>query len=168
MGTIRGIYSYTFLRRLCQCDLCQPVKPVEPTFQAVAVIVTTTVVKDWGGSDEHPSTDRCGVLDVDWPALSVLFQHAVDRSTKQLVGSGDFRIQQLTPMALLKPGGDPTYTTSSSHFFGMQDGRLIPQAPGAGGVPAGGKQGWRQAMRCSRVCRSWDLPGFLRGRARYR
>ena len=29
-GHDTGIYSYTFLRRMCQCDVCQPVKPVEP------------------------------------------------------------------------------------------------------------------------------------------
>ena len=25
-----GIYSYSLLRRLCQCDECQPIKPTEP------------------------------------------------------------------------------------------------------------------------------------------
>jgi DUF971 family protein len=29
-GHDTGIYSYALLRRLCQCDICQPVKPVEP------------------------------------------------------------------------------------------------------------------------------------------
>jgi len=29
-GHDSGIYSYTLLRKLCQCDSCQPVKPVEP------------------------------------------------------------------------------------------------------------------------------------------
>jgi len=29
-GHDTGIYSYTLLRRLCQCDVCQPVKRVEP------------------------------------------------------------------------------------------------------------------------------------------
>ena len=29
-GHDTGIYSYTLLRGLCQCDLCQPVKPAEP------------------------------------------------------------------------------------------------------------------------------------------
>jgi len=29
-GHDTGIYSYALLRRLCQCDVCQPVKPVEP------------------------------------------------------------------------------------------------------------------------------------------
>lgn len=29
-GHDTGIYSYTLLRRLCQCDVCQPVKPAEP------------------------------------------------------------------------------------------------------------------------------------------
>jgi DUF971 family protein len=28
-GHDTGIYSYALLRRLCQCDVCQPVKPVE-------------------------------------------------------------------------------------------------------------------------------------------
>jgi DUF971 family protein len=29
-GHDTGIYSYKLLRGLCQCDLCQPVKPAEP------------------------------------------------------------------------------------------------------------------------------------------
>jgi DUF971 family protein len=29
-GHDTGIYSYKLLRDLCQCDLCQPVKPSEP------------------------------------------------------------------------------------------------------------------------------------------
>ena len=29
-GHDTGIYSYKLLRELCQCDLCQPVKPQEP------------------------------------------------------------------------------------------------------------------------------------------
>jgi len=29
-GHDSGIYSYALLRKLCQCDSCQPVKPVEP------------------------------------------------------------------------------------------------------------------------------------------
>ena len=29
-GHDTGIYSYTFLRRICQCDACVPVKPQEP------------------------------------------------------------------------------------------------------------------------------------------
>lgn len=29
-GHDTGIYSYQLLRRLCQCNECQPVKPVEP------------------------------------------------------------------------------------------------------------------------------------------
>ncbi len=28
-GHDTGIYSFALLRRLCQCDICQPVKPVE-------------------------------------------------------------------------------------------------------------------------------------------
>jgi DUF971 family protein len=28
-GHDTGIYSYSLLRTLCQCDVCQPVKPVE-------------------------------------------------------------------------------------------------------------------------------------------
>lgn len=28
-GHDTGIYSYTLLRALCQCDVCQPVKPIE-------------------------------------------------------------------------------------------------------------------------------------------
>ncbi|GBL40218.1 MAG: DUF971 domain-containing protein [Nitrospiraceae bacterium] len=29
-GHDTGIYSYGLLRRICQCDVCQPVKPIEP------------------------------------------------------------------------------------------------------------------------------------------
>jgi DUF971 family protein len=29
-GHDTGIYSYTLLRRLCQCDVCQPFKPAVP------------------------------------------------------------------------------------------------------------------------------------------
>ncbi len=29
-GHDTGIYSFTFLRRICQCDVCQPVKPDQP------------------------------------------------------------------------------------------------------------------------------------------
>ena len=29
-GHDSGIYSYSLLRKLCQCDSCQPVKPAEP------------------------------------------------------------------------------------------------------------------------------------------
>lgn len=62
---------------------------------------------------------------------------------KQLVRSGDFRIQQLTPMAFVETWGDPTYTHQQfTHFFGMQDGRLIPQARLAlGESPQGGETG---------------------------
>jgi DUF971 family protein len=28
-GHDTGIYAYSLLRKLCQCDVCQPVKPVE-------------------------------------------------------------------------------------------------------------------------------------------
>jgi len=28
-GHDTGIYSYTLLRKICQCDVCQPVKPAE-------------------------------------------------------------------------------------------------------------------------------------------
>lgn len=29
-GHDTGIYSYSLLRKICQCDVCQPVKPAEP------------------------------------------------------------------------------------------------------------------------------------------
>ena len=105
-----------------------------------------------------------GCWDVDWPALSVLFQHAVDRSTKAVGQIGRLSDSTADAHGFVETWGDPTYTHQQfTHFFGMQDGRLIPQARLALGSPAGGKQGWRQAMRCSRVCRSWVLPGFLEG-----
>ncbi len=63
---------------------------------------------------------------------------------KQLVQSGDFRIQQLTPRAFVETWGDPTYTHQQfTHFFGMQDGRLIPQARLALGESP---QGWETGL----------------------
>jgi len=29
-GHDTGIYSFKLLRELCQCDICQPIKPIEP------------------------------------------------------------------------------------------------------------------------------------------
>ena len=29
-GHDTGIYSFNFLRRICQCDVCVPIKPAEP------------------------------------------------------------------------------------------------------------------------------------------
>lgn len=48
---------------------------------------------------------------------------------KRLVQEGDLRIHQLTPRAFVETWGQPTYTHQQfTHFFGMPDGRLIPQA----------------------------------------
>lgn len=67
----------------------------------------------------------------------------IDHQT-QLVRSGEFRIQQLTPRAFVETWGEPTYTHQQfTHFFGMQDGRLIPQARLALGESP---QGWETGL----------------------
>jgi hypothetical protein len=63
---------------------------------------------------------------------------------KRLVQAGDFRIHQLTPRAFVETWGPPTYTHQQfTHFFGMQDGRLIPQARMALGESP---QGWETGL----------------------
>ena len=63
---------------------------------------------------------------------------------KQLVQDGDFRIYQLTPRAFAETWGEPTYTHQQfTHFFGMQDGRLIPQERMALGESP---QGWETGL----------------------
>jgi len=63
---------------------------------------------------------------------------------KRLVQAGDFQIHQLTPRAFVETWGPPTYTTQQfTHFFGMQDGRLIPQARMALGESP---QGWETGL----------------------
>ena len=63
---------------------------------------------------------------------------------KRLVQAGDFRIHQLTPRAFVETWGQPTYTHQQfTHFFGMQDGRLIPQARMALGESP---QGWETGL----------------------
>ncbi len=63
---------------------------------------------------------------------------------KRLVQSGDFRLQQLTPPAFVDSWGEPTYTHQQfTHFFGMPDGRLIPQTRLALGESP---QGWETGL----------------------
>lgn len=63
---------------------------------------------------------------------------------KRLVQGGDFRIHQLTPRAFVETWGPPTYTHQQfTHFFGMQDGRMIPQARMALGESP---QGWETGL----------------------
>ncbi len=63
---------------------------------------------------------------------------------QRLVQAGDFRIQQVTPRAFVETWGEPTYTHQQfTHFFGMQDGRLIPQARMALGESP---QGWETGL----------------------
>lgn len=63
---------------------------------------------------------------------------------KRLVQVGDFRIQQLTPPAFVATWGEPTYTHQQfTHFFGMPDGRLIPQTRMALGESP---QGWETGL----------------------
>lgn len=68
---------------------------------------------------------------------------SLDRQ-KQLVQQGDYRIQQLTPRAFVEAWGEPTYTHQQfTHFFGMPDGRLIPQSRMALGESP---QGWETGL----------------------
>ncbi|MBA2485258.1 MAG: hypothetical protein H0V35_04030 [Nitrospira sp.] len=63
---------------------------------------------------------------------------------KRWVQDGDFRIHQLTPRAFVESWGQPTYTQQQfTHFFGMQDGRLIPQTRMALGESP---QGWETGL----------------------
>ena len=63
---------------------------------------------------------------------------------KQLVRQGDYRIHQLTPRAFVETWGEPTYTHQQfTHFFGMQDGQLIPQSRMALGESP---QGWETGL----------------------
>ena len=63
---------------------------------------------------------------------------------KRWVQSGDFRLQQLTPPAFVDTWGEPTYTHQQfTHFFGMPDGRLIPQTRLALGESP---QGWETGL----------------------
>lgn len=63
---------------------------------------------------------------------------------KRLVQAGDFRVHQLTPRAFVETWGPPTYIHQQfTHFFGMQDGRLIPQARMALGESP---QGWETGL----------------------
>lgn len=80
----------------------------------------------------------CGLFLVACSSMPTIDQQ------KQLVQSADFRIQQLTPRAFVDTWGDPTYTHQQfTHFFGMQDGRLIPQARLALGESP---QGWETGL----------------------
>ena len=80
----------------------------------------------------------CGLFLVACSSMPTIDQQ------KQLVQSSDFRIQQLTPRAFVETWGDPTYTHQQfTHFFGMQDGRLIPQARLALGESP---QGWETGL----------------------
>jgi len=63
---------------------------------------------------------------------------------KRLVQQGDFQIRQLTPRAFVEIWGEPTYIHQQfTHFFGMKDGRLIPQARMALGESP---QGWETGL----------------------
>lgn len=63
---------------------------------------------------------------------------------KRLVEQKDFRVRQLAPKAFLETWGQPTYMHHQfTHFFGMKDGRLIPQARlSLGEAP----QGWETGL----------------------
>jgi hypothetical protein len=63
---------------------------------------------------------------------------------KRLVEAGDFRVHQITPRAFVETWGQPTYIHQQfTHFFGMPDGRLIPQARMALGESP---QGWETGL----------------------
>jgi hypothetical protein len=61
-----------------------------------------------------------------------------------MVQDRDFRVHQLTPKAFVETWGQPTYIHEQfTHFFGMKDGRLIPQARMALGESP---QGWETGL----------------------
>lgn len=63
---------------------------------------------------------------------------------KRLVQRGAFHIRALTPRAFVETWGEPTYLHHQfTHFFGMKDGRLIPQARMALGESP---QGWETGL----------------------
>ena len=79
-----------------------------------------------------------GILSVSCSSLPSLDQQ------KQLVQQGDYRIHQLSPRAFVETWGEPTYTHQQfTHFFGMQDGQLIPQSRMALGESP---QGWETGL----------------------
>lgn len=83
----------------------------------------------------------CLLVGVLWVACSGM--PPIDQQ-KRLVQAEDFRIQQLTPRAFVESWGEPTYTHQQfTHFFGMPDGRLIPQARMALGESP---QGWETGL----------------------
>jgi hypothetical protein len=63
---------------------------------------------------------------------------------KGLVEKREFRVHKLTPRAFLETWGQPTYMHQQfTHFFGMKDGRLIPQTRlSLGEAP----QGWESSL----------------------
>ncbi|MFO0768082.1 MAG: hypothetical protein U0231_15135 [Nitrospiraceae bacterium] len=64
---------------------------------------------------------------------------------KRFVEQKDFRVrEQITPKAFVETWGQPTYMHHQfTHFFGMKDGRLIPQARlSLGEAP----QGWETGL----------------------
>ncbi|MBX3237345.1 MAG: hypothetical protein KF814_14450 [Nitrospiraceae bacterium] len=63
---------------------------------------------------------------------------------KRFVEQKDFRVRQITPKAFVETWGQPTYMHHQfTHFFGMKDGRLIPQARlSLGEAP----QGWETGL----------------------
>ncbi len=64
-----------------------------------------------------------GLLSVSCSSLPSLEQQ------KRLIHDGDIRVHQLTPRAFVETWGEPTYIHQQfTHFFGMPDGRLIPQS----------------------------------------
>ena len=75
---------------------------------------------------------------------------------KQLVQQGDYRIHQLPPRAFVETWGEPTYTHQQfTHFFGMQDGQLIPQSRMALGESP---QGWETGLTGAGIA-----PGSISG-----
>jgi hypothetical protein len=63
---------------------------------------------------------------------------------KRLVQQGAFHVRELTPRAFVETWGEPTYLHQQfTHFFGMKDGRLMPQARMALGESP---QGWETGL----------------------
>ena len=83
-----------------------------------------------------------------WVVLSVMTLSCSSlpplEEQKRLVEQNNLRVRQLTPRAFLDTWGQPTYLHHQfTHFYGMKDGRLIPQARLALGEAP---QGWETSL----------------------
>ncbi|MCC2641977.1 MAG: exported protein of unknown function [Nitrospira sp.] len=73
-----------------------------------------------------------------------LFRVALVRPAEADGAGSGLSVHQLTPKAFVETWGQPTYIHEQfTHFFGMKDGRLIPQARMALGESP---QGWETGL----------------------